>query len=420
MDLGQAQSLFGLFGWIIISWILSEQRSLKLFSIGFIGISLQLGFMALFTWVPWITLVVQILADAVSALYQATIAGTSFVFGYLGGGAVPFEVTNPHGLMVLAFQALPVVLVVSAITAVLFHLGVIQWIVLSFSFLLQKTFRIRGPVGLATAANIFMGMVEAPILAKNYLSMMQRSELFVVMTAGMATIAGTVLVIYASMLGSSIENAAMHLIIASLISAPAAVCVALIMVPRGYMQDDDARQELLMKPSTETVLDALAKGTDEGLRTYLGILGMLVVVISLVSLINMIFMSIPFFDTPVTLQFLVGVAMTPFCWLMGIPMSEIAQAGELMGIKIILNEFVAYADLSQLSPETLSSRSQLIMTYALCGFANLGSLGIMVGGLISLAPEKRQEILQLAPKSLISGTIAVMMTGSVVGVFSPS
>ncbi len=417
MSLLQLQAAFGLAAFVMIAYLLSEQRSVKLLRIGAVGVVAQLAIAGLLLGLPFIKDGVGHLGDGVLAIQDATRAGTSFVFGYLGGGPVPFEVNDPNGLMILAFQALPIVLVVSAITTLLTHLGIMARIVAGFSFLLSKVFGLGGAVGLAAAANIFMGMMEAPLFVRNYINKMTRSELFVVMTTGMATIAGTVLAIYASMLDGVIEGAAGHLIIASVMSAPAAICLALMMVPS--QGEASTSGDFHPTPQTSSIMDAIAQGTQAGLQLFLGIISMLIVLVALVALANMALMALPFFDHPLTLEQILGWMMMPLCWLMGIPWSEAVVAGELMGIKTILNEFLAYSDLSNKGPEDISERTRLIMTYALCGFANFGSLGILLGGLIAMAPDRRHDLMSLGPKSLISGTMATMMTGAVISLITP-
>jgi CNT family concentrative nucleoside transporter len=273
---------------------------------------------------------------------------------------------------------------------------------------------VGGAVGLSTAANVFVGMVEAPLFIRPYLARLSRSELFVVMTGGMAGIAGTVLVLYATLLGATISDATGHFIIASVLGAPAAILIALIMVP-----DDGTRTrgELgPLEPVAAGTMDAIVKGTIAGVELFINICAMLVVFVALVSLLNIVLGVLPdIAGAPITLQRGLGAIMAPICWLMGIPWAEAATAGSLMGIKTILNEFVAYLTLGTLPPEALSPRSRLIMLYAMCGFANLGSLGIMIGGLAVMVPDRRAEIVALGPKSIISGTLATCLLGAIVG-----
>ncbi len=354
------------------------------------------------------------LNDALNALEKATREGTSFVFGFLGGGPLPFAETYPGASFVLAFRALPLVLVVSALSSLLFYWRVLPWIVRVFSLLLQKTMGVGGAIGLSSAANVFVGMVEAPLLVKPYIRNMNRSELFILMSCGMATIAGTVMALYASILSKVIPDALGHILIASIISTPAAIAVSVLMVPSIA----PATEGKLVPPQAATSsMDAITRGTVDGVQLLINIVAMLVVLVALVSLANQILGLLPeVAGAPVTLQRVLGILMAPLAWLMGIPWAEAMTAGALMGTKTVLNELLAYIDLAKLPDYALSARSRLMMTYALCGFANFGSLGIMIGGLATMAPERRDEIVSLGGKTIVSGTLATCIAGSVVGI----
>ena len=356
--------------------------------------------------------------NAVDAIAAASKAGTSFVFGYLGGGQLPFELKVPGAEFVLALQALPIVLVMSVLTTLLFYWGILPPVVRGFSWVLERTLKVGGAVGLSTAANIFLGMVEAPLFIRPYLARLTRSELFIVMTGGMAGIAGTVLVLYATLLGSVVPSAAAHFVIASVMGAPAAILVSLIMVPETSEQRTGGEVEEAKVASS--TMDAIVRGTATGLELLLNICAMLIVLVALVHLANAIIAGLlpEVAGAPITLQRLLGYVMAPVCWLLGIPWSEAATAGGLMGIKTILNELIAYVELSKLPPEALDARSRLIMLYAMCGFANFGSLGIMIVGLSTMAPERRDDVLSLGLKSIVSGTIATCVMGAIVGVLT--
>jgi CNT family concentrative nucleoside transporter len=350
----------------------------------------------------------------VLALEESTRAGTSMVFGYLGGGPLPFEIQSPGSDFILAFRALPLVLVVSALSALLFYWNILPRVVRAFAWCLSKTMRIGGAEGLAVAANVFVGMVEAPLFIRPYLHKMSRSELFTLMTAGMATIAGTVMVLYGAILGDVLPGVMGHILTASVISVPAAVTIAKVMVP-GTSTVTEGRLEAPQQALNS--MDAVTQGTLQGIALLINILGMLVVLVALVQLTNLILGLLPGWNgTPFTIQRLMGWLMAPVVWLMGVPWSEAPAAGTLMGTKTVLNEFVAYLDMARLAPGTLSSSSLVIMTYALCGFANPGSLGIMIGGLGTMAPERRGEIVSLGLRSIVAGTLATSMTGAVVGI----
>jgi CNT family concentrative nucleoside transporter len=336
------------------------------------------------------------------------------VFGYLGGGTLPFEEPYPGASFVLAFQALPLVLVMSALSAVLFYWKVLPRMVRGFAWTLLQTLRVGGTEGLGVAANIFVGMVEAPLLIRPYLARMTRSEIFTVMTCGMATIAGTVMVLYASILGPVIPDVMGHILTASIISAPAAITVAKLMVP----ETEPLTPGRLTAPEpARSTMDALTKGTLQGIGLLINIVAMLIVLVAVVHLLNLALGFLPAAaGQPLTLQRILGWIMAPVVFLMGVPWSEAFTAGSLMGTKTVLNELLAYLDMSRLPAGSLSERSLLIMTYAMCGFANPGSLGIMIGGLGTMAPGRRDEIVALGWKSVLAGTLATCMTGAVVGI----
>ena len=412
----EIQSLFGLFALAAIAWVLSENRSAVSMRQAALGIGLQLGLALILLKLPGSREVFLSLNKVVLALESSTHQATSFVFGYLGGGPAPFEAKAPHLSFVLAFQALPLILVVSALSALLFYWDVLPRIVKAFAWGLQKSMGIGGAAGLSAAANIFVGMVEAPLFVRPYLKEMTRGELFLVMTCGMATIAGNMMIIYAQVLGPVIPTALGHIMAASIISAPAAITIAHIMIPEtGKPTAGD------MAPPTRYSgpMDAITQGTADGLGLVLNITAMLIVLVALVAVGNSILSWIPpMGGEAITLQRMLGWLMAPLVWLMGVPWNEAVTAGGLMGMKTVLNEFIAYLQMAQLPAGALSQRTELIMTYAMCGFANLGSLGIMIGGMGAMVPERKDDIVQLGFKTIIAGTLATMMTGAVVGILS--
>jgi concentrative nucleoside transporter, CNT family len=412
------QSALGVFVLIAVAWIISEDRRAVAWKQAAIGLLVTSATAVILLKVPGVSRVFGAINDAVDVISAASRAGTSFVFGYLGGGQLPFELKVPGAEFVLALQALPIVLVMSVLTTLLFHWRILPPIVRGFSWLLERTLKVGGAVGLSTAANIFLGMVEAPLFIRPYLAALTRSELFIVMTGGMAGIAGTVLVIYATVLGPLIPDAAANLVIASVIGAPAAILVSLIMVPEKA--DKPASDAVLeVGKVASSTMDAIVRGTAAGLELLFNICAMLIVLVALVHLANAIIGVLPSVGgAPITLQRLLGYVMAPVCWLMGIPWKEAVTAGALMGMKTILNEFIAYVELSKLPADALDPRSRLIMLYAMCGFANFGSLGIMIGGLATMAPERRDDIVSLGLKSIVSGTLATCLMGAIVGVLT--
>ncbi len=419
MSIYAAQSGFGLLVLTLLAWGLSEDRTRLSWRLVATGLGLQVVIALVLTKVPVARDALVSLNGLVDALMAATNKGTSFVFGYLGGGPAPFEIANPQNVFVLGFQALPLVLVVSALSALLWYWRILPWVTKGFAFALQRAFNLGGAVGFGTAANVFLGMVEAPLLIRPYISRLTRSELFVLMTVGLATVAGTVIVLYAFILSSILDGAMGQIITASLISLPAAVLVAKLMVPGSADEVPTSGDVTSADLGYQSSMDAVTRGTLDGLALFLNILAMLLVLVALVALANILLGLLPdIFDAPLTMQRLFGWAFAPLVWLMGIPWGEASAAGQLMGTKTVLNEFIAYLDLTNTPEEVLSPRSRLIMIYGLCGFANFGSVGIMIGGLSAIAPDRREEITSLAMKALVGGTLAAAMTGAVIGMIS--
>ena len=410
------QPIIGLVGLIVFAWAISEQRRRFPWRMVVAGLVLQFALALLLTKLPVAQTPLTWIGNAVDALMRATQAGTSLVFGFLGGAPLPFEEQTPGGSFVFAFRSLPLVILISALSAVLYHFRVLPWVVQGFAWVLGKTLRISGAASFSTAANVFVGMVEAPLLVRPYLASMSRSELFVVMTAGMATIAGTVFALYATLLRDIIPDPAGHLLTASIISAPAAVVIAQVMLPPA---GEEVEQRVELTRLYRSGLDALTTGTIDGLRLLAYIIGMLIVLIALVELANIVLALVPDVDGgPLTLQRMLGWVLAPVAWALGIPWSEATTAGQLLGIKVVLNELVAFINMSALPAGSLSERSALIMAYSICGFANFGSIGIMVGGIGATVPERRLEIAQLGLKSIVAGTMATCMTGAVIALLN--
>ncbi len=408
------QPLFGMFIFICIAWLLSEARSAVRPKIITAGLMTQILLGLLLLKSPGSQEVFLSLNAIVNAIQQATEAGTAFVFGFLGGGNAPYETTQPANSFILAFSALPLVLVISALSSLLYYWRILPLVIKGFSWILQKTLGISGALGLSAAANIFVGMIEAPLLIRPYVRKLSRSELFALMSCGMATIAGTVMVLYGSIISSIIEGAMGHILVASLLSVPAVLMLAHIIIPE--QQSNHSETQFQLEKTASSSMDAITKGTIDGMQLLINIIAMLIVFVALVHLANQIIGLIPALgDEPLTLQKILGWIMAPLVWLTGIPWSEAQAAGSLMGVKTILNEFIAYLQLANMDSSILSQHSKIIMLYSLCGFANLGSLGIMIGGLGVMAPERRGEIIELGFKSIITGTLATLMTGTIAG-----
>ena len=419
------QALFGLVVFIGIAVLFSEQRRMLNWQLLAAGLGLQ--FLVAFVMFRFELLqaLLNALNQVVVAIADATETGSLFLFGYLGGDpsnvAYPFSIDNPEATVILAFRILPLILIFTVLSAILWHFRILPLIVRGFSVVLRRAMGVSGAVGFSAAANIFIGMVESPALIRPYIKGLTRSELFVVMSCGMATIAGTVMVLYSVILGEVIDNALGDILTASVISAPAAIMLALIMVPATPKDSEKITGGDAVDISTDyhNVMDAIVRGTSDGLKLMVNVGAMLLVFIALVALFNSALLLVPYSSNdPLTLQTILGWRVAPLGWLMGIPWQEAQLAGTLMGIKTALNELLAFLALVDLPAESLSDKSTIIMTYALCGFANFGSLGIMIAGLTGMCSERTREIVALAPKSLISGTLATCMTGTIAGLLS--
>jgi concentrative nucleoside transporter, CNT family len=410
------QSLLGIIVLLGVGWLLSENRRQLPWRVIVSALGLQFILAVTLLKVDAFRALFLALNEVVLALQTATRAGTSFVFGYLGGGSLPFTESYPGAAFVLGFQALPLILVIGALSALLYHWRILPIIVSGFAWGLRRVLGLGGAAGVGVAANVFVGMVEAPLLVRPYVARLSRADLFVVMTAGMATIAGTVMVLYATILANTVPDAMGHILTASLINAPGAVLMARLLVPPSPDDAVDAAAITLPR-TTASAIDAITQGTLEGVKLLINVTAMLVVMVALVSLANAALSLLPDAQSaPLTLQRLLGWVMAPAAWLIGIPWDQAPVAGSLLGIKVVLNEFLAYADLAQTTDAVLSSRSRLILTYALCGFANFGSLGIMIGGLGTLAPDRRAEIAALGLKSILAGMLTTLLTAAIVAV----
>lgn len=407
-------SALGVIALLTLAWAASERRQAITWRPVWAGMALALVMAAALRWVPGLDAPIAASNRMLDGLQAATQAGTSLVFGHLGGGPLPYAPAGPGASFVLATQALPMVLVVSALSALLFHWGILGRIVQAFAWLLSRTLGIGGAVGVSAAANAFVGMVEGPLVVRPWLSRLSRGELFMTMNCGMATIAGTTLVLYATILKPIMPDAMGHLLAASVIAIPVALAVAALMVPpQGPAHD----APLNFERTDDSAIAAVARGTLEGLQLLLQIIAMLIVFVALVSLLNGALAWLPEVGgAPLSAERILGALFAPLAWVVGVPWSEAGTAGQLLGKKTVLNELVAYVDMAGLPPEALSARSRLLMTYALAGFANVGSLGIMMGGLAPLLPpERRAELGQLAVKSVPAGLLSTCLTAALVG-----
>ncbi len=399
---------------LLLAFLCSEDRRRIPWRTVISGVVLQLVFAVVLIGIPGTNRVMFWLNDAANALHDATLTGTQFVFGYLGGGAPAFAETHSGASFILAFQALPLVLTISALASLLFYWGVLQRVTGGFAWLLRSSMGISGALALGAAVHVFVGMVEAPLLVRPYLARMQRGELFALMTCGMAGVAGTVMIIYASFLSPLVPNALGNILIASIISTPAGLAVAALMVP--FIPSARPEAGLVIEDPPHSSLDALVKGTIDGIPILAAIIAVLLVTVALVALANGALGLLPAWGgAAITLQRLFALPFRPVMWLIGVPWAETGTASMLMATKTVLNEFVAYLNFSQMPPDTFSSRTRIVLTYALCGFANFGSLGIVIGGLGAMIPARRGEIVELGIRSILSGTLATCMSGAIAG-----
>ncbi len=408
------QSLFGLVVVIAVCWAMSENRRAFPWKLALGAVAVQAALVLGLFAIPGSQNVLAAITGAVDGLNAATQRGTQFVFGYLAGGDQPYAVENEGALFTFAFQVLPLILVISALSALLWHWKVLKWITHGFGFLFQRTMGLGGASALAVAANIFLGMIESPIVIRAYLDKLTRSELFLLMVVGLATVAGSTMVAYAAILAPVLPNAAGHVLVASIVSAPAGILLARIMVPEtpgegGAHADYDSALKY------DSAVDAIVKGTADGLMVVLNISAVLIVFVALVALANVMLGGFWLFGDVVTVERVLGWLFMPVAWLTGVEWSEAGRAGWLLGVKLTLTEFVAFIELGKVPAGEMSERTRMLMTYALCGFANIGSVGITVTGLSVLMPERREEVLGMVWKALFAGFLATIMAASVVG-----
>ena len=414
-DVVHFQGLIGIALILGIAWGLSEDRRARPRWRWIIGaLVLQIGIALVVVRVPLIWAAIGLANNAVSAVEAATKIGSSYMFGYLGGAPLPFALAPGQAPpLVIAFQILPLVIVFSALSALLWHWRVLSVIVRGLSWALQRSLGVSGVVGLGAGATVFLGVVESPLVLRGYFDRMSRSELFAFMTLTMATISGAILILYAQTLAKTVPNAVSHMIAASLISLPAALLIARLMVPGGGDTAEDKDAPVLRYDSS---IDAIIRGTMDGLQLFLAVIAVIIVVFALVALVDQMLSVIPLVEgAPVTLRRALGWVFAPLMWSLGVPWDQAGAAGGLFGTKTILNEYVAYLDLAALPPGTFDPRSKLIVTYALCGVANLASIGLLVSTIGTLAPGRRAEVSALGFKSWIAGNCASAMTGAVIG-----
>ena len=409
------QGLIGIAALIFLAWALSEDRKARP-GWRWIGgaLLLQVAIALVVTRVPFVWTLVGYANQAVSAIEAATLVGSSYMFGYTGGAPIPFLLKpGEEPPVIIAFQILPLIIVFSAISALLWHWGILRAVVRGLSWALQRTLGVSGVVGLGGGATIFLGVVESPLVLRAWFGRMSRSDLFMIMVLIMATISGAILVLYATTLSKTVPNAVGHMIVASLISLPAGVLVARLMVPGEAGGDREQAEPDL---HYESSMDAVIRGAMEGMTLVLAVIAIIVTAFALVSLVDQMLALLPMIEgAPLTLRRMLGWLMSPVMWSIGVPWNQAPAAGSLMGTKAVLNEYVAYLDLAALPAGTLDPRSLLIVTYALCGVANLASVGLIVSTISTLSPERRGEVAGLGMKSWLAGNMVSLMTGAVIG-----
>ena len=410
------QALAGVALILGLCWLVSENRKRFPLVLAVCAIAIQLVLVFVLFKLPAMRSALQGVNGAVEGLASSTQAGTNFVFGYLSGTAPPYTETNPGAGFLFAFRVMPVILVVCALSALLWHWGILKWLAKGLGFLFQKTLGLRGPPALATAATIFMGQIEGPIFIRAYLERLTRSELFMLIAVGMACVSGSTMVAYATILHDVLPNAAAHVLAASLISAPAGVLLARIMVPGDPTEKSDDLDLAEEDKTYGSSIDAVMKGTTDGLQIALNVGATLIVFIALATMVDKILFALPMVGGEhLSIARILGVVFAPLAWAMGVPWKEAGAAGGLLGVKLILTEFTAFIKLAQVGPELLDPRTRIIMTYALCGFANIGSVGMNVAGFSVLVPSRRQEVLGLVWKAMMAGFLATCLTGSLIG-----
>ena len=414
----QFQGLIGLAAVLLLAWSFSEDRANRPGWRWLAGaLLLQLTIAVIVVRVPAVWEAVGVANQGVAAIERATLVGSSYMFGYLGGAPLPFvlaEGASPP--LIIAFQILPLIIVFSALSALLWHWGILKALVRGLSWALRRTLGVSGVVGLGGGGTLFLGVVESPLVLRAWFATMSRSDLFAIMAMIMATISGAILVLYASTLGKVIPNAAGHLIVASLISLPAALMVARLMVPGQPLSTEPAEPDL----AYDGAMDAVVRGAMEGVQLMLAVIGIIITIFALVNLADQILALAPQVEgAALTLKRMFGWIFSPLMWAIGVPWDQAPAAGALMGTKAILNEYVAYLDLAALPAGTLDPRSALIVTYALAGFANLASIGLLVSTIASLCPQRRAEAAGLGIKSWIAGNLATLMTGAMIGLVAP-
>ncbi len=407
-----ARALIGIVLIYGLCWVLSEKRKLFPWKIVLGATAMQFAFALILFGIPFIKDILLAANGLVDGLQNATRAGTSFVFGYVGDNVAAGELIGGSPPPLFFFQILPIIIVVAALSAILWHWHILRWITNGFAFVFRRGMGLGGATSLAVSANVFMGMTEAPVLIRPYIKGMTRSELLIMMTAGFATIAGSVLVVYGAFLEGKMANPLPQLLAASIIAAPAAVGVALAMIPETTPASERMKDPDFKYAST---MDAFSTGATDGLKIVFNIATMLIAALALLWLVNAGLGVFPDVNgAPLSIERILGWIFAPLMYMIGVPWSEASQSGSLMGVKTVLTEFVAFLQLAEVPVEAMDPRTRMITAHAICGFANFGSMGILIGGLSIVEPERRDDFLSLAWRTLLAGTLATCLSGAVV------
>ena len=415
--------LFGLFGLTVlvgIAVLFSNNRGAISWRLVGIGIGLQLLFAVIVILTTWGSRFFSFISTIFVKVIAFTNEGSMFIFGDLADGSKGFY---------FAFQVLPTIIFFSSLMSVLYHLVAMQKVVQGMAWVMAKAMRVSGAESISVAANVFIGQTEAPLVVRPYVSPMTQSELLTLMVGGMATIAGGVLAAYVGLLGGGDPQLqlfyAKHLLSASIMAAPATIVIAKVLVPETETSQTMGEVKVHVEKTASNIIDAAASGAADGLKLALNVAGMLLAFIALIAMVNWIFegiftelLGLTIAGEPITLQVLIGYALSPIAWLIGVPWGDSVTIGSLIGQKVIINEFVAYLELSQIPAGQLSEKATLIATYALCGFANFSSIAIQIGGIGGIAPDRRSDLAKFGLRAVLGGTLATMMTATIAGVLS--
>lgn len=408
-----ARSLLAVAAIMFVVWLFSEDKRRFPVLLAFGAMAVQVTLVLALFAIPNSQAVLSGISGAVNGLASAADKGAQFVFGYLSGGPQPYAEDPNTAPFIFGFRVLPLILVISALSALLWHWGILKWITRGFGFLFEKTMNLGGASALAVAANLFMGMVESPIVIRAYLDKLTRAELFLMMVVGLSTVAGSTMVAYALILGPVMENAAGHVLVASLISAPAGILLARIMVPETHKVGAPYDHQSALK--YQSSMDAVTRGVQDGVMVAVNVAAFLIVFVAFVWIINnMLSLAPDIGGAPLTLQRLFGYIFAPVAFLIGLPWQDAQAGGQILGAKLFLTEFIAFIELGAIPQGEIADRSRMILTYAICGFANIASVGIMTGGMTVLMPERRTEILGLAWRALLPGFLSTLMSASMV------